>query len=139
VRAAFLRSFGKPGADNSLTNATGLGWTTQDVTGSVNPVNPSFTVGKASFAILTLQEAPAQAGVPFFSPPVKSGTNLLLRGLNGVTGAPYYLLTSTNVSLPLSNWTRVLTNTFGVGGGFSDDVPLIPTDHASFFRLQSAN
>jgi autotransporter-associated beta strand protein len=139
VRGVILRSFGKPGADNSLTNATGLGWTTQDVTGSVNPANLSFTVGKASFAILTFQEAPAQAGVPFFSPPVRSGTNLLLRGANGVTGASYYLLTSTNVSPPISNWTRVLTNTYGVGGSFSDNVPLNPADHARLFRLQSAN
>ncbi len=139
VRGVILRSFGKPGADNSLTNGTGLGWTTQDVTGSVNPLNPSFTVGKASFAILTFQEAPAQAGVPFFSPPVLTGTNLLLRGANGVTGASYYLLTSTNVSPPISNWTRVLTNTYGVGGSFSDNVPLNPADHARLFRLQSAN
>jgi hypothetical protein len=136
VRAVILRSFGKPGADNSLTNGTGLGWTTQDVTGSVNPANPSFTVGKASFAILTLQETSA---APLFSPPVRSGTNLLLHGANGVPGASYFLLTSTNVTLLPSNWTLVLTNTYGVAGDFSDNVLLNPADRARFFRLQSAN
>ncbi len=37
VGQVIRRSFGKPGAENSLTNGSGLGWTVQDVTGSVDP------------------------------------------------------------------------------------------------------
>jgi hypothetical protein len=32
---------------------------------------------------------------------------------------PFYVLTTTNVATPLSNWTRLLTNQFNAVGGFN--------------------
>ena len=140
------RSFGKPGAENSLTNATGLGWTVQDLTGSFNPSNFTFTVENASLAILTFQEAvPTNwlANVTLSASPQGSGnapsTNLVLRGSNGIAGAPYYLLTSTNVALPMTNWTRLLTNLVGSGGIISNCLPIDPAAPTKFYRLQSSN
>jgi alpha-galactosidase len=48
-----------------------------------------------------------------------SGNNFVLSGSNGVSGWPYYVLTSTNVSLPVTNWTILLSNTFDGGGNFN--------------------
>ncbi len=38
---------------------------------------------------------------------------------HGTNNGPYYVLSSTNVALPLSNWTRLQTNSFDANGNFS--------------------
>ncbi|TAK98315.1 MAG: hypothetical protein EPO07_12190 [Verrucomicrobia bacterium] len=48
-----------------------------------------------------------------------NGANLVFSGTNGVPGSIYYLLSSTNIALPLANWTRVATNVFGADGSFA--------------------
>jgi autotransporter-associated beta strand protein len=50
---------------------------------------------------------------------ILNGTNLVFSGTNGTVGATYYVLTSTNLVLPLSSWTPIFTNTFITGGAFS--------------------
>jgi hypothetical protein len=140
------RSFGKPGAANSLTNSTGLGWTVQDLTGGLNPSNFTFTIEHASFAILTFREAvptnwmdnvlltaSLQGGSG------ASGASLVIHGSNGIAGAPYYLLTSTSLTLPLTNWTPLLTNIVGSGGIISNSVPVQPTEPSRFYRLQQGS
>ena len=47
-----------------------------------------------------------------------AGTSILLNGTNGQSGATYYLMTTTNVALPLSEWKTVGTNV-GAGNIFS--------------------
>lgn len=50
-----------------------------------------------------------------------SGGNLLVHGINNNvpnTNFHYVVLTSTNVALPLTNWTPVLTNSFKADGTF---------------------
>jgi fibronectin-binding autotransporter adhesin len=49
-----------------------------------------------------------------------SGLNALISGTNGSPGGTFYVLTSTNVSLPLSNWTAIATNVFDGGGNVSN-------------------
>jgi hypothetical protein len=138
VGQVIRRSFGKPGAANSLTNSVGLGWTVQDVTASVNPTDFTFTVEAASFAILSFAPAGAtNSSAPTFQSIRPSGTSLVLGGSNGIEGTAYSVLTSTNLDLPLINWTPVQTNVFGPGGSFSTQVPLNPAARATFYRLQS--
>jgi uncharacterized repeat protein (TIGR03803 family) len=48
-----------------------------------------------------------------------SGTNLVINGLNGFSNQTYYVLMSTNVTLPLSKWTTVATNVPGASGNFA--------------------
>jgi autotransporter-associated beta strand protein len=76
-------------------------------------------------------------GRPEFQTAAQSGTKLILVGTNGIVGAPYHLLTATNITLPLTNWTPVLTNIFGPGGSFSNNLPLGPAEDARFYRVQS--
>lgn len=43
---------------------------------------------------------------------------LVLSGSNGIANWPYYLLASTNLATPLSNWTPLLSNAFDGNGNF---------------------
>ncbi len=76
---------------------------------------------------------------PLFQSSVQSGPDLILAGTNGIAGASYYLLSSTNPCLAMTNWTRVLTNLYGPGGSFSNSIPVDPLENARFYRVQSAN
>ena len=83
----------------------------------------------------------AMAGSPPISQPriggfALDGTNLVLSGTNGVPGMTYYVLSSTNVALPVANWTRVATNAFGPGGEFSFTNNVNPLMPQSFYLLQ---
>jgi hypothetical protein len=44
-----------------------------------------------------------------------SGSSLILSGTNGTPGSQFVTLTSTNVTLPLSQWIPIATNTFAAG------------------------
>jgi len=46
------------------------------------------------------------------------GANIVISGTNGISGSQYYVLSSTNVTLPATNWTRVMTNVFDGAGNF---------------------
>jgi len=73
---------------------------------------------------------------PVFGKPVLSGSTLILSGVNGPAGQQYRILTSTNVALPLTNWTPVLTNMFASDGsyGYTNSTA---TNKAAFFILAS--
>lgn len=48
-----------------------------------------------------------------------AGTTNIISGTGGVPNGTYYVLFSTNVTLPLVQWTRLATNTFAADGSFS--------------------
>jgi hypothetical protein len=50
---------------------------------------------------------------------VQSETNLVISGVNGFANVTYSVVTSTNVALPLADWTSVGTGIFGPDGSFS--------------------
>ena len=65
-----------------------------------------------------------------------SNGSLVLSGTNGVPGATYYVLSSINVTLPVINWTRVATNTFGPNGEFNFTNSINPLVPQLFYVLQ---
>jgi uncharacterized repeat protein (TIGR03803 family) len=67
-----------------------------------------------------------------------SGTNLTLNGINGQSNQSYYVLESTNVGLPLKEWTRVATNTLEESWGFAITASNVVSTNASqqFYLLQ---
>lgn len=73
---------------------------------------------------------------PRFVSEVVSGTNLSLSGTCGTAGSNYYVLASTNVGLPLSNWTRLLTNKFTANGNFIFTNAIKPGEPHRFFVIQ---
>ena len=64
-----------------------------------------------------------------------SGGNLTMSGYYGPPGTNYVLLSSTDVALPLGNWTRVLTNQFDAEGKFSVTQPFSSGPTQNFYRL----
>ena len=65
-----------------------------------------------------------------------TGGKLAFSGTNGPAGMQYRILTTTNVALPLGNWTPVWTNVFGTDGtyGYTNTPGLDP---AAYFLLTS--
>jgi len=64
------------------------------------------------------------------------GGNIIVSGANGLGNGTYYVLSSTNLTLPLANWMPVLTNTFGTTGAFSNNIPVNPAGPRSFYILR---
>ncbi|HEY4415716.1 MAG TPA: hypothetical protein VGO57_08495 [Verrucomicrobiae bacterium] len=60
----------------------------------------------------------AGGGKPRFGTLNLSGTNLIFNGLNGSPGSNCVILASTNLTLPLANWSALSTNTFDGSGQF---------------------
>jgi hypothetical protein len=65
-----------------------------------------------------------------------SGTNLTVRCTNGTPTGTYYLLASTNLTTPLTNWTVVATNSFDGSGcsGFTNGLGTNAPQR--FFRIR---
>ncbi len=48
-----------------------------------------------------------------------SGANLVLNGVNGVAGQPCLILMTTNLSLPVSQWSLIASNVLAASGSFT--------------------
>ena len=99
---------------------------------------PLFSYGGAlAFGNLTIASAPAgfiysfntntpgmvslvaaPTTPPKLATPVLNGTNLIFTATNGVPLGAVYLLSTTNLTLPLATWTRLTTNQFDGAGHF---------------------
>jgi hypothetical protein len=75
-------------------------------------------------------------GIPRFEFVVHSGTNLVISGGAGPTNTSYTVLSSTNVALALTSWTRLLTNQFDTFGDFIFTNGIDPAAPRRFYRLQ---
>lgn len=73
--------------------------------------------------------------VPVINRVTVVGTNLVFFGTNGLSNDAYYVLASTNVALPLTNWMRLATNQFD-GDNFAITNPLDPNTPQQFYLLQ---
>jgi hypothetical protein len=96
-------------------------------TGFNYPGLPSADVWQPTYGstALTLQ---LQADVAF----VSSGKSVATR-VDGLPGRKAILLTSTNIAVPLANWTPLSTNTFDITGYLSLTNNLVPTEPQRFF------
>ncbi len=65
-----------------------------------------------------------------------------ITGGNGVPGSAYYILASTNLFLPGTNWTIIATNNFDNSGNFSFSTPVVagttPVYYQAILRLPPA-
>ncbi len=64
-----------------------------------------------------------------------SGGNVIINGTNGLAGHNYHLLSSTNLTIPLANWTSIYTNSFDGAGNFNITNPVGGAPQ-SFYILQ---
>ena len=61
----------------------------------------------------------SQASLPFLTSSSVAGTNLILNVAKGVAGKTYYVLTSTNLATPLSQWSPIASNVLTANGLFT--------------------
>ena len=67
-----------------------------------------------------------------------SGTSLILSATNGIAGGAYSILGSTNLSLPINEWTPTVTNILQASGNFSIVITNgAGTNQEQFLILQS--
>jgi autotransporter-associated beta strand protein len=67
------------------------------------------------------------------------GTNIVIHGTNNNvpnTSFKWVVLTSTNIALPFSSWTPVVTNSFTQGGTFDYTNPIVTTTPKLFFEVK---
>lgn len=96
---------------------------------------------------ITLTSGGATAGpTPFTASPhistiAESGANLILTGTNGQSGDVYYTLSTTNLQLPVNQWTPVGTNIMPTANNFSITVTnaVNLNDSRQFFLLSNTN
>ncbi|HEX7469636.1 MAG TPA: hypothetical protein VF437_02720, partial [Verrucomicrobiae bacterium] len=73
---------------------------------------------------------------PVFGSIIITNGNVILSGTGGTTNVPYYVLASTNIAMPSTNWTRIATNNFTATGGFTYTNVLNLNLPQRFFRLE---
>jgi hypothetical protein len=82
----------------------------------------------------TLTILPAR---PLIAIPAIQGGNLVLSGSGGLPNRTYYVLTATNMALPLDQWLRIATNQFDAAGDFQFTNSPALNASQQFFLLQS--
>ena len=65
-----------------------------------------------------------------------SGNGFKFTGTGGVANANFYLLGTTNLVIPATNWMRLLTNQFDGNGNFNITNVLNPAWPQTFYLLQ---
>jgi hypothetical protein len=64
-----------------------------------------------------------------------NGSALTITATNGTLNGTYYLLTSTNIALPLSQWTPVLTNVFDGSGNLNLTTNVVNSSNVQQFYI----
>ncbi|MGC3956845.1 MAG: autotransporter-associated beta strand repeat-containing protein [Verrucomicrobiota bacterium] len=123
------------GQSFKLFEATGYSGSFSSITLPTLGANLAWTNRLATDGTIAVFST-APATPPVFNSVTTSGSNLVLSGTNGPANSAYYVLTATNVALPMSNWTRIATNSFNSSGNFNLTNPISPTTPQLFYRLQ---
>ena len=103
------------------TNLGAIGWTNIQLTATATATSATLQFGYLGLnyyaglddVIVTPMTQPNLVNISL------SGTDLVLDGINGVSGSTNYLLMSTNLTQPLDQWTPVATNVLGASGNFT--------------------
>jgi autotransporter-associated beta strand protein len=131
----------------NVTNVAGFGQNTYTLftySGILSGNLPTIGVFPAGFVGSINTNTPGQVNliVQFPSPPTISNVslspngNLILNAMGGPPNGPVYILTSTNLGLPLLQWTRLATNQFDNSGQLSFTNSIDPNTAQAFYLLQ---
>jgi hypothetical protein len=100
--------------------------------------NQSFTNTAAGYGYqlngLLVESMPSNMPAMFATVSI-NGSNISFTGANGPANEVYRVLTSTNLAVPLSMWTPVMTYSFNAAGAFSNNIPINTGQSARFYRL----
>jgi hypothetical protein len=130
----------------AIASATGstyaqntVAWNTSGLTaGTTVFVYAQVTDGTHSrfiYAMPALHLVSSTKPQPFITSARRSANSLIFAGTNGQPRATFYVVGSTNLALPLSQWPRVLTNVFDTNGSFICTNTLSAGVPRKFYRL----
>jgi fibronectin type 3 domain-containing protein len=115
---------------------------------ATNYVNTGLTDGVTYFYVVeaigsaaTSGNSPQVSATPVAPPPptitqlTVNGVNFTLSGSGGVPNSTNYILGSTNLTSPLTNWMYLFTNQFDNSGNFNFTNSLVPGEPQFFYRL----
>lgn len=111
---------------NYMDNTVALGSTYYYVVSAIDSFGESTN---SSRAIATLPR-------PLIASPLLQSGQLVLSGSGGQPGKPYYVLSSTNLSLPAAQWTPIGTNSFDGNGMFHFTNTQDPNLEQFYYLLQ---
>lgn len=117
-----------------LFSATGYSGAFANVSPAIPRVNLAWNTNTLATGVLTIISSPTAR--PMFGSLTMAGNNLAMSGSNGVPGWSYCLLTSTNLSLPVTSWTVIATNSFDGLGDFNFTCVVDPDSPQQYFLLQ---
>lgn len=95
-------------------------------------------VVNSSYGSVTSSVATLSPIAPFFPSEPRVyifGTNLIWNFTNGFPGTQFIVVATTNLSLPLTNWPPVQTNTFDNAGTFQLVLPVEPDKSNRFYSI----
>lgn len=99
---------------------------------SLGPLTNPQTLPPLSLTTVVLEKNTTPPRITSFQ---LLGESFAIAGTNGnAPGTSFYTLASTNLALPLTNWTLLATNQFGSGGGFNF-TNIIDSDKAQRFYI----
>jgi hypothetical protein len=103
----------------------------------LDPANGDVLVAAARGGIdSTIERLVYVPPVPRFTRISVSSSNVVLRGSNGGFNQTFYVLSSTNIVVPKSNWTALSTGSFDAAGNFAVTSSIAPNIVQRFYRLQ---
>jgi len=103
---------------------------------SIIPATPGANLKWDTSALATsgiLQVASAELK---FSTISRTDGSVGMSGSGGSPGAPFKIVTSTDIAAPLASWTEVAAGTFDTSGNFSVTIPIDPNTPQRFFLIQ---
>jgi hypothetical protein len=104
---------------------------------AITPATPgtglAWDTSQLNIGFLNVVSGPTQ---PVIGSTKASGGNLIFSGSGGTANGAYYVLTSTNLATPLTNWMVLSTNQFDASGNFSTTNPISPTVPKQFYLIK---
>jgi hypothetical protein len=120
-------------ANGSVVLATNV----YSVTFDFSPQTGGLDNGYSGYAEIVLQgDSLAPPTPPIVHAAGISGGNFIVTGTGGTPNRGYTWLTTTNVSMPLSNWVVGGAGVLDNSGAFSNAIPVNSSNRAAFYRLR---
>jgi hypothetical protein len=95
-------------------------------------VNLAWNLSGGVLSVISSPTPPPQIG----KITIMGGNNLIFNGTGGVPNWTYYILASTNLEFPVSQWPIIATNAFDANGNFNATNPADPNTPQEFYLLQ---